>query len=61
LIADSSAVVVTLDKLKALGVQLAVNDFGAGGSALSRLRALPVDILKVHKVFIDGGRDSIAS
>jgi diguanylate cyclase (GGDEF)-like protein/PAS domain S-box-containing protein len=53
LIADSSAVVVTLDKLKALGVQLAVNDFGAGNSALSRLRALPVDILKVHKVFID--------
>jgi EAL domain-containing protein (putative c-di-GMP-specific phosphodiesterase class I) len=53
LIGDSNAVVVTLDKLKALGVQLAVNDFGAGNSALSRLRALPVDILKVHKVFID--------
>jgi diguanylate cyclase (GGDEF)-like protein/PAS domain S-box-containing protein len=53
LIGESNAVVVTLDKLKSLGVQLAVNDFGAGNSALSRLRALPVDILKVHKVFID--------
>jgi diguanylate cyclase (GGDEF)-like protein/PAS domain S-box-containing protein len=43
----------TLDALKSLGVHLAIDDFGTGYSALSRLRNLPFDRLKVDKAFVD--------
>ena len=42
----------TLLDIKALGVRLALDDFGTGYSALSSIRALPFDIIKVDKDFV---------
>ena len=51
---DSDAAIEDLHRLKALGIRLAIDDFGTGYSSLNYLRALPVDIVKIDKVFIDG-------
>jgi EAL domain-containing protein (putative c-di-GMP-specific phosphodiesterase class I) len=50
---ESSGAQQTLEALKSLGVHLAIDDFGTGYSALSRLRNLPFDRLKVDKAFVD--------
>jgi diguanylate cyclase (GGDEF)-like protein len=44
----------TLHALRALGVSLAVDDFGTGDSSLAYLQRFPVDTLKVDKSLIDG-------
>jgi diguanylate cyclase (GGDEF)-like protein len=42
-----------LSELKALGVEIAVDDFGIGHSSLRYLRQLPLDNLKIAKPFVD--------
>ena len=43
-----------LHELKRLGVMLAIDDFGTEYSSLSKLRQIPVDVLKIDKSFVEG-------
>ena len=42
---------VALRELKALGVRIALDDFGVGYSSLAHLRRLPIDALKIDRSF----------
>jgi EAL domain-containing protein (putative c-di-GMP-specific phosphodiesterase class I) len=42
----------TLLAIKDMGIRLAMDEFGTGYSALSSLKALPFDIIKVDKDFV---------
>ena len=48
-----------IERLNDLGVRLALDDFGTEHSSLSRLRELPVQVLKVDRSFVrDLGADA---
>ncbi len=51
-----------LEQLKAIGLRIAVDDFGMGYSSLSYLSRLPIDCLKIDRAFVqrvtEHGRDA---
>ncbi|MBR1250692.1 EAL domain-containing protein [Bradyrhizobium sp. AUGA SZCCT0169] len=52
-LADSQENLKTLERLKRLGVSIALDDFGVGYSSLSYLTAFPFNKVKIDKSFID--------
>jgi EAL domain-containing protein (putative c-di-GMP-specific phosphodiesterase class I) len=54
MIADAERSVAILTRLKALGVRLAIDDFGSGFSSLSHMRRFPLDELKIDRSFVSG-------
>ena len=54
LLRDPGSIVESLRRLKALGIRLAIDDFGAGASSFGLLRILPIDQIKIDRLFIQG-------
>lgn len=51
-VTDLDALRATFDRLRALGIRLAMDDFGTGYSSLGQLSQSPADIVKIDRVFI---------
>ena len=58
-VAEDPRLVPMLERLRAAGAGLSIDDFGTGSSALSQLRTLPFDTVKIDKSFLarHGGTD----
>ncbi len=51
LLGDSSSCVRALRLMRNAGIRIAIDDFGTGYSSLARLSELPIDTLKIDRVF----------
>ncbi|MCW7541508.1 EAL domain-containing protein [Aquabacterium sp. A7-Y] len=53
IVRDPLATAAVLERLRALGIAIAIDDFGVGYSSMSYLRQLPVDKFKIDRSFLD--------
>ncbi len=51
---DTKAAISLLGRFRALGIRIALDDFGTRYSSLTYLHELPADIVKLDKSFVDG-------
>jgi EAL domain-containing protein (putative c-di-GMP-specific phosphodiesterase class I) len=49
---DADHATAVLNRLRALGIQLSIDDFGTGFSCLSYLHRFPLQVLKIDRSFI---------
>lgn len=54
LMQDTRGALRTMERLKSVGVGLAVDDFGTGYSSLAYLKTFPIDAVKVDRSFVAG-------
>jgi EAL domain-containing protein (putative c-di-GMP-specific phosphodiesterase class I) len=52
LLGDDAVTMAALHRLRCSGARLAIDDFGMGYSSVGYLDRLPVDILKIDKIFV---------
>jgi EAL domain-containing protein (putative c-di-GMP-specific phosphodiesterase class I) len=45
-----------LNRLKSMGINISIDDFGTGFSSLASLKRLPIDALKIDKSFVSDAR-----
>ena len=50
---DPEAAIITLNKLKNMGVRISIDDFGTGYSSLTYLKQIPLDFIKIDRSFIE--------
>lgn len=60
LIDDFESARTILQRLRAAGVRVAIDDFGVGYSSLGYLSELPIDIIKIDRMFVDRLGRSVA-
>jgi len=41
-----------LNRLKSMGINISIDDFGTGFSSLASLKRLPIDVLKIDQSFV---------
>ena len=58
LIASEGEIESTLNTLHAMGITIAVDDFGIGFASLTNLKDLPIDVVKIDEKFVAGVPDS---
>lgn len=55
ILANIQDISIMVDKLKANGYYLSLDDFGSGYSSLNMLKEVPINTLKIDKDFLSGG------
>jgi EAL domain-containing protein (putative c-di-GMP-specific phosphodiesterase class I) len=54
----SNKIIQTLEQLRAEGITIAIDDFGTGFSSLSTLADLPIDVIKLDRLFVSQAKDN---